>query len=247
MNKIIVTLSLLIFSITSFAQSNLIEHNNLDDALKWLSQPDSGIKVVPHSQINQLEQFKAREIDVANQMQAKGYVFKDEPYIKRLLSIGKMTKEEVHKSGQSDPYGTGLTNDYSNIKLAFKFNGFNNIKDIDVIAYTPVGGNVGVRWTGISAFFNAKNIGTCQLSLYNIKLSHGGALLDESHTTYGVNKKPTVSIVEGSPKGGFMYSLSWYDNTFVHDLVCASLTFDKNKNGKLIDIAKTLDKSLDAQ
>ncbi len=47
--------------------------------------------------------------------------------------------------------------------------------------------------------------------------------------------------VEGSEKTGFLYNVSWFDNTFIHELECTQKTYDATMVDHMITWAKKHD------
>jgi len=96
----------------------------------------------------------------------------------------------------------------------------------------------------VKQFFSDTKLGVCSLTLYNIALSKGGARLAKSAVTYKVNKKPTAISVEGSVNAGYLYTIAWYDNTFVHVLECANMDYNQNQIMAMTDLSRQVDSEL---
>lgn len=229
------------FPLISSAQS--VDDFNSDPS-KELPKPVSGIHVVPDSDLTMTESMRKEATFKLKQQNKNGYVESDSPYPRQLLTTKYRAASEIKENkGNKDPYDTHLKENISEIKLAFSYNGIPFVKPSNVIAFAAIGGYKD-GWTGVKEFFTDPNLGTCTLSLYNIALGHGGARLGKSTVKYVVNNKPTTISVEGSINSGFMYRVSWFDNTFIHDLECANMNFDKKITITMIDHAKLIDKSI---
>lgn len=232
---------LLPFSLASVAQS--VEDFNSDPSNE-LPKPVSGIHVVPDSALTRTEAMIKKDAFRLKQQNKKGYVESDSGSPRQLINIKYSAKDEIKANkSNTNPYDTHLKENINEIKLAFPFSGINFIKKENVIGYAA-GGGYRNGWTGIKEIFTDAKLGTCSFSLFNIALSHGGARLGKSVVKYDVNKKPTIINVEGSINSGFMYRVSWFDNTFIHDFECANMNFDKNITVTMIDYARLIDESL---
>jgi hypothetical protein len=77
--------------------------------------------------------------------------------------------------------------------------------------------------------------------LLNIALSNGGAFIPEEMARYDINKKLTTVDVEGSEKMGFLYNVTWFDNTFIHELECTQKIYDATIVDHMITWAKKHD------
>jgi len=215
------------------------------DPSKELPQPISGIHIVPDSELVTTKSMKQEEILNLKQQKEKGYIAFDSTYPRELLNTKYRALSEIKANKDNkDPGDTHLKEKISEIKLAFQYNGIPFIKTTNIIGFAAIGGYIDNGWTGVKEFFNDTRLGTCTLSLYNIGVSHGGVKLGKSTVTYVVNSKPTTINVEGSINSGFMYRVSWFDNTFIHDLECANMNFDKEITTTMIDYARLIDKSL---
>ena len=102
------------------------------------------------------------------------------------------------------------TSSVNQIKLGFKFPSIStnkklkaSIPDIQMIAATPQGGFHEEKggWSGAAEFFTAKNIGTCDYAIMNVKASNTAAMLAQEDVTYSINNKATIILpIEGKQK-----------------------------------------------
>lgn len=239
--KILLPIVLLSLSLGVFAAEI---GNHTYDPDNTLPEPVRGIQIVPDDQISGTEAMKKAAAQNLKEFNENGYSYSDSTYPRELLKIKYESISEIKENKKNtDPYDTHLKANASEIKLAFPFNGVPFLKAGNVIGFAPAGGyNNG--WTGIKEFFTDNQLGTCSLTLYNISLSNGGARLGKSFVTYKVNKKPTTLSVEGNINSGFLYTVAWYDNTFIHCLECANMIFDRNITSQMIGYSQRIDKSL---
>ncbi|HJY22037.1 MAG TPA: hypothetical protein VJ279_04080, partial [Hanamia sp.] len=96
-------------------------------------------------------------------------------------------------------------------------------------------------WTGIAQLFKENSIGVCSYKIENILVSKGAIQIDENTVRHDVNNKITTIDIAGSMNSGFIYTISWYDKTYFHDLECANLAFKPELKDKLIALAKKID------
>jgi len=196
--------------------------------------PDN-IKIVPLKNMGFPVKIK-KEMQSYNDIQKQnGYVQSDNTYTRKLLLMRSNTMRFLKSD---DPAEQELKKSLSEIPLNFKYK--NNVPN--TIAYTALGLETKEGWSGIKIFFDGKEIGTCELSVFNIANANQPMQLNEDGLTYDVNDKPTRINIEGSHNSGFMYSVRWYDKNFVHELQCANLTYDKRITEKIIVLANTIDK-----
>ena len=78
----------------------------------------------------------------------------------------------------------------------------------------------------------------------NMAVTNGMVRLRKDRVGYQVNHKATTSWVEGNAQTGFTYRVSWYDETFTHDLVCASRKYRPSLKSKMFKRASTIDRTL---
>jgi hypothetical protein len=212
-----------------------------------LPQADSGIQIVPLSQMPGLQNNNNRISTLNAQEQKHGYIKRKSDDAIQLLAI---KKNKLYANTQNiflsnnDPYDTHLKSSLSQIKLAFPFHGISFIEKSDVVGYA-VAGTWKNGWTGVAECFTDKNAGICDYVKHNLKLAHGAVMLAKEYVTYDINSKPTLIFAEGQKGNGFSYKVEWYDDTFYHTLKCATENFEKNKMLKIISLAKRID--LDSQ
>jgi hypothetical protein len=205
--------------------------------------PKNGIHVVPLSSMDIPEAYKNEVIANAKEQREKGYVEKESQYGQFLLSLPKRAEQEIKSFKVSNnPGDSHLKADFSQIKLAFPFNGLSSINKKDVIGYAPIGGwNNG--WTGIKVFFK-QNKSICSYSYFDFAASHGAAQLNEESASKDINGKTTYIDVEGNYNTGFLYGVTWFGENSMHKMECANMMYDKSLTNKTINLAQHVDKEI---
>lgn len=169
-------------------------------------------------------------------MKSKGYVEKDNPYVRQLMHMrfNRPTFKESDAPGSSE-----LKQTPQEIKTTFSF------KSIlpHPIAYAGIGIASDKGWSGIKEFFDGKEAGMCTLSMFSMADVKQHIQLNEDGLTYDINDKPTRVMVEGHQNSGFMYSVRWYDKSFVREIECANNKLDDAIKTKMIEYATLVDKA----
>jgi hypothetical protein len=206
--------------------------------------PDSYVKVVPASEIQIPEQFKAENLLIIKQRKERGYSDINSEEAANLLSMQYKNKSQLAKNKTiSSSEDTSLRTNISDIKLAFSYNGLPFIGATNIIGFAPMGAWISpAGWSGITEFFTDKDLGVCSFTLSNIELTHGYVILSEDQVKFAVNGKATTSYVDGNTTNGFSYNVTWHDNKFTHELECAKLIYDKDLIEKLVHFSNEIDK-----
>lgn len=228
MKKSILTTCLLsLLPLTSYANEEF-----------YTSSPQNakkGIFIVPIAEMSSPESVTA----YLNDQQSKGYSLKESNEVKQMISAS-LAKYSSEISNNSDPKDTHMKSNLSNIQLAFKYKG---VPFINAIGYAAGGSYIpNAGWTTIGTFFNESEIGACEYRLNNMKLANGAVLLPKEAVRYDINNKVTTVYVEGSKQSGFMYNVTWNDDTYNHFLICANMTLDNTITNRMIELAKKIDK-----
>lgn len=223
-----------------------------------LPLPGSGIKIVPRTQLHLSEEQIALGKKAQEEMKTLGYAINPSDYPRELLNIRKQlqSRRKLQAASLSDE-STELRPKIQDLKLAFKFEGVTPLKnahsrrlqgisssnEITLIGTVPQGGFHKEKggWSGAAQFFAVKNIGTCSYGVINVKASNTAAELAAEDVTYVINKKPTISTVEGSPNTGFIYKIEWYDNESFHELECANMKYSSDLTKSVTNLAKDID------
>jgi hypothetical protein len=215
--------------------------------LKDFKYPKSGVIVVPVAQYDVPPELKSELEDNLKQIKEKGYYDSRSPYPQFLLSMkGKDMVALQNKNSKSltDPLDTHMKHKISEVGVAFAYPGISPIGN-NLIGYTAGGMYINDKgWTGVKEFFESEELGVCSFTLYNMALSHGNVRVSDDSVNYKINKKVGTTEVYGSKLTGINYNVSWYDNTYIHELDCASLTYDKSMLDKMFVFASQVDTKL---
>jgi hypothetical protein len=209
--------------------------------------PKTGVLIVSSSEINVPNEFKKKIQANMLQMKSKGYYNSSSPDAQKLLAMKNINVVALQNNGNENPtdiQDTHMKSSIANVGLAFSYPELPNINEKNVIGYAAGGMWTDSGWTGIKEFFNDSTLGTCSFSLFNMALAYGNVRIGEDSVMYEVNKKAGTTEVYGSKTTGFTYNVSWYDNTYSHELECASPDFSKSTISKMIAFSNQIDKNL---
>lgn len=275
MRKLLPTALLILFVAHVMAESQaVLSREDIDRVNKellakaGLSVPDSTeIRIVSanqflfknNSRINQSNDDAAKEIRdylAMNREQKKnGFVRSNEPRAKELLEMEKTSL--YHKKKYKHVFSfksTHLRATSEELKLAYTFAGVPK-EDMNVnIGVAPYGAYKEVKngdeadgWDGAVQFFVKNGIGSCAFTEHNRKLARTGVELIKELVTYEVHDKPTVILVKGNEKSGFVYKIEWYDPVFSRELECASPKFSAHLRADVISLANRIESYQQAQ
>lgn len=223
-----------------------------------LPLPGSGIKIVPRAQLHLSEEQLALGKKAEEEMKTLGYAINPSEYPKELLNMRhKIQSQRKLQAASLSDESTELRSKIQDLKLAFKFKGVSQLKnshsrklqstlssnEVTLIGVVPQGGFHKEKggWSGAAQFFVVKNIGTCSYGVMSVKASNTAAELAAEDVTYIINKKPTITTVEGSPNTGFIYKIEWYDNEKFHELECANMKYSSELTISVTNLAKDID------
>lgn len=188
-------------------------------------------------------QLKAMTDDVAQQ-KANGYVTQTLTYPAFLLRLGQSSATDINKS--TDPSGALIKSSLSKFKLSPAYQALSAVSPSDVLGFS-VGGlylkNLG--WSGMVEYFNAPDMGTCKYTIENLPVAKVTVYASAETVSYDIHGKVTDKYVQGSPKSGFLYLLSWFDRSYVQTLMCANTKYDAGIMDKMISLATTIDGDID--
>lgn len=208
--------------------NTVIEYNKAEG----LILPDSGLQYISAEEITDPIQKKIREKyqKSLKQIKSKGYIDEPSSNAQSLLALRQKESQAMKE----------LVQDLAQLKLAFPFQGLAFIKKEDIIGYAGyTGWDNG--WLGISEFFNAPDLGVCNFTRYNMKLSHGGVRLVADEMAYIINNKPSDYSVRGNNATGYLYDVTWYDPTYIQGLQCASEAFNPAGMDRVFRLANQID------
>lgn len=188
------------------------------------------------------EEINAKKIEIKK----NGYYFTNmtDDYVSFLKNIKKNAPQEIRSFKEStDTEDSHLKGSANEIKLAFRFKKL-PIDDKNIIGYAPIGTykKSPEGWNGIKIFFdNPETRNVCAYEFTDMEISHGGVALNKDKTAYTINKKPTLTGIEGNQNIGFEYSVIWYNNLKVSRIDCINNTYDKSIIDKMTQLAIKID------
>lgn len=211
---------------------------------------NSGIQIVPRSQLGMPDEILKAGQEEAKQREALGYAEKEEPYVAELLAMIKTAPHDIKLYASNQNEGsTHLRKNVKDLKLAFKFPGTSTN---GTLHYTPGMQTLGAApqgsfkpdrgWSGAAQFFTYRNIGVCSYAVMNVEASGTAAMLAMEDVTYEVNDKATLVKVDGKPGHGFLYKVEWFDDINFHELQCATQEYSGEIKQSTISLAKQLDR-----
>jgi hypothetical protein len=210
--------------------------------MKELPQPDSGLQVIPFSQMDITDKMKNETLLKLNEQSTKGFVNSNSIDAKHLLNFTQKQNVIYYADKvNSNPTDTHMRNDLSQIKLAFPVKALPLRPGLKIIGYAPIGTWLNKSWTGVKMFFTDLRLGVCEYSIINYSLSHGAIQIASEVVSYDINNKPTTFSIEGNEKTGYLYNISWFDKAYSRELQCAKLQFEPKLKNELIDFARNLD------
>ena len=245
MLKNIATLFLILSPLFSYADNSVEAASS--QALKQLileqglPLPGSGLVLKPMNQMPHYETMKdSIERDNAS-IKKYGYVKIDSPEIQSLLNFTRGNKNFSSKNLTASA-DTGLYKSIDDIQTAYRYYGIPATAMQKILAVGPAGTFLeGKGWTGAAQVFEKTGLGVCNYSEMNFKLSNGSIMVPLEFVTYAVNGKVTVKNIKGEDTKGFMYTVSWYDDSFYHQLECAQSNFSTETMPDVIKLASLID------
>jgi hypothetical protein len=229
------------------------EHIELTDEQKYeyftkngLPAPGSGVHIMPAANMSEsiAKKIAKSERSIAN----KGYIEEKNEDAKFLLEIKKLSAADLAANlDNHDPHSTHMRASAREVHTAYDYAGVPaNVVSI-IIGFSARGAFMDNKgWTGATEFFEPKNFSatTCSYSQSNIKLTGGSANLAQEIVSYDVNKKVSIVEVIGNDKTAFGYNVEWYDDNYRHVLQCAQKLYSKDTIKKVVELAKTIDRSI---
>ena len=190
-------------------------------------------------------------LSMHREQEKNGFVERAEPRATELLEFNQSAKYQYKKyRGELSVSSTHLRHTISELKLAYTFVGVPQSEMDRNIGVAPYGaykdvkyGDGGDGWDGAIQFFEKKGVGICEFKEHNLKLAHGGVELVKELVSDDIFGKPTVILTKGSESTGFLYQISWYDNTYSRELSCATPEFSYSIKNKVLELAKAIDKA----
>jgi hypothetical protein len=206
-----------------------------------LPLPDGGIILKPLNQFPHYEELKvSMETDKAS-IKQYGYIKKSSPEILSLLNF-KMGNKKFSARNLTASADTGLYQSINDIQMAYRYYGVPVSAMTNALAVAPAGTFIqGQGWTGAAQTFEKAGIGICTYNELNARLAHGSVLVAQETATNDVNGKITQKYAKGQEGEGFIYGVSWYDDTIYHELECAQPDFSTEAAQAVTNLAIAID------
>ena len=244
------SISLTACAITPAERAEQIKANEQILAELGLPLPNSGIQIVPRSQLNLPEEYLKQGLAEIKQRKELGYVEKDDPYITELLAMKKTAANDINLYASNlNSESTHLRKSVHDLKLAFEFPGAESkgnlhyVQGMQILGAAPQGGyDQDAGWSGALTFFAYRDVGVCAYGVMNVEASGTAAMLAAEDVTYEINDKPTLIKIDGKPDYGFLYKVEWFDEVNFHELQCATQEYTPEVKKSVISLAKKLDK-----
>lgn len=128
------------------------------------------------------------------------------------------------------------------VKFLFDFPGVSHAITAYSVGASPAGAYVNGKWSAVAEYFDSPELGACTVKIWNMSEVKGEIIFNRKFVTYKVNNKPTIFMAHGNPEDGYYYNLSWADNDFNSELICANKKHDPKAEDKMIAAAKKIDK-----
>ncbi len=183
------------------------------------------------------------------EQQRNGFVKESEPRAEELMTLKHVApyhKKKYREVISSE--STHIRGSKDELKLAYTFIGVPKEEMTLNIGLAPYGafksvknGDDGDGWDGAVQFFEKNGIGSCAYTEHNRKLAHSGVELIKELVTYDVDTKPSLVLVRGNHKTGFLYKVQWYDNIFSRELECANQQFSWQLRLDVIALANRIE------
>lgn len=220
-----------------FAQSQVSDLG--PGPIKGLPGPNSGVQVMPISEMYIPDALKRQALSDFEVQQKKGYIERQTIRSNPLWKIQHGIKVFVDVK-DSNPYSSRLEKNLSQVKLAFHYQGIPSIKPENRIGFVGGGGMKSKGWTGVDEYFRDQSLGTCVFRLNK----QNGTFIPQEIVRYDIDRKPTTIMIEGNQKEGFLYRILWSDKKFNYDLECVNPCFDLDVKKYLIKFAQFIDRSV---
>lgn len=194
---------------------------------------EEGIKIIPSTQKEEKYFFE---------IQNHGFIKEPNKNALSLMEEVSRASQEIKSFAKKDnPKGTHLRLKHEEVSFAFNFPEVRKEDAAVIYGFAPYIAYVDNQWTGGVELFKSNFGLSCRLKVNAAKLNHSSMFISEKSKTTKINDKITTQSVSGDDKYGYMYTVSWYDDTFFRELECASKQFDATVIDKLVDIAKRAD------
>lgn len=200
------------------------------DEIDVYGSKNPGLHIISYEDMTDKERKQLRSLqrDI-RQMHENGYVYSKVEDPKGIFFVQQpLTKAQGSR-------------DLAEIKLAFPYSGPSQIPKENIYGYYGKYGMNKDGLLGIGLYFKASDFGTCNYERLNAMLSHDEVRIFSQILDYVVNDKATVYIVRGSESVGYSWSVDWYDEIYIHHLLCGNKIFSSDLIAKALALAEGLD------
>ncbi len=244
-----------ILSASSTSQEGIRQQNKAYLAKLGIQLLDGEVKIVEANSLlketkdahyaSKIHQY----LSMHQEQEKKGFVNSQSPRAKELLELPETVKYQYKKyKNTNSQHSTHLRHSIPELTMAYTFIGVPSAEMDEYIGIAPYGaykqtkyGDDGDGWDGAVQFFVKKDIGTCEFKEHNMKIAHGGVEIIKELVSYEINNKPSVVLVQGTKETGYLYKVTWYDNTFSRELSCANTSFSQETKQKVIELAQKIE------
>lgn len=96
-------------------------------------------------------------------------------------------------------------------------------------------------WTGVTEYFQSKEVGNCAYTENNFALAHATASATDAVVRYDVNNKVTTVQAEGRDSTGYLYTVAWMDSNYFRTLECAVKHGAEDMTAQVVALAQRID------
>ncbi len=213
---------------------------------RGLIAPDSGIQLVPKSELKYSKEERKKFAFASAQQKNIGYYKSFSSRAKELINIDETVAEiKKHEGNGYKPYQTYLRKSKDEMQMAYTYVGVPESEIAEYIgiapAYTYVEDPI-KGWSGAIELFKTK-FANCAYSENNLRISHGAARVSQEDATHEVNGKITLIIIEGTRESGYLYKIKWFSSDFIRELECAKDSYSDAVKKSVIALASAIDKA----
>lgn len=176
--------------------------------------------------------------DDLNEKNIKGFIERISDKYEYLNNI----ENRIIYDQEADIKSTRLKKNISEVITASKLKSVPSTAKVITLGYAPVGTfNKEMGWAGLTEIFKSKEVGTCQFTHVDLKISNGGYSLSEKDERRDVNGKYTFIEITGKRGQGFDYEIDWFEDLNMYTLNCINKEFSSVFTENVISLAKKID------
>lgn len=141
------------------------------------------------------------------------------------------------------PEETEIRKNLNQLKLNFNYKKIEDNKDIKTTGFAPSNQYTKSGWTGVVQFFKHASLGHCSYEKICYDMRKGAVWIPFERHSQLVNNHPTMIYNAGNEKYGYVYSVSWYEDSFTNELKCANKKSDEAISINVVKLAKEINKN----